>query len=67
MPAVNFVQSFGRGLASHFFFGHPCFKGMKMELLEAIHAAYDTTIQCATVDFRFILVDYKGLMYKKKG
>jgi len=46
-------------------FGHPCFRGMKMELLEAIRAAYDTTVQYATVDFRFILLYYKGLMYKK--
>jgi hypothetical protein len=36
-----------------------------MELLEAIHAAYDTIIQYATVDFRFIRVYYKNLIYKK--
>jgi hypothetical protein len=38
---------------------------MKMELLEAIHAAYDTIIQYATVCSRFIRVYYKGLIYKK--
>jgi hypothetical protein len=36
---------------------------MKMELLEAIHAAYDTIMQYATVDFRFILVYYKDLIH----
>jgi hypothetical protein len=38
---------------------------MKMELQEAIHAAHDTIMQYATVDFPLIPVYYKGLMYKK--
>jgi hypothetical protein len=56
---------FQRTLASLLSFGQPCFWGMKMELLEAIHAAYDTIMQYVTVDFRFILVYCKGPIYKK--
>jgi len=64
VPDVNFGLSFGEHW-HYYIFGHPCFRGMKMELLEAIHAAYDTIMQYATVDFRFILVYYKGLIHKK--